>query len=394
MNTQETIGLFDKYVIGNYTRAPLVFVRGDGSYLWDADGRRYLDLFPGWGVNILGHCHPRVTTALREQADKLLHVANNFYMEPQGILAKIIAERSFGGKCFFCNSGAEANEAAFKLARLATPAGRYKVVTFENSFHGRTLAAISATAQPKYHKGFEPIVPGFVYAPYNDLGAVESLVDDETCAVMVEPIQGEGGINIAQPEFLNGLRELCDRQGIILIFDEVQSGCGRTGKWFSYQHYGVDPDIMTLAKGLGGGVAIGALVARAEVAESLRPGTHASTFGGNPLACAASIATFEAIENEHLLDNAREVGDGALARLEDMKKSFPFVRDARGKGVMIAAELTKPGAAIVEWCLRNRLLINCTQDTVIRMLPAMNVTLEMMDEGLNILERAFAEEKS
>ncbi len=305
-----------------------MFVRGEGSYLWDADGRRYIDLFPGWGVDGLGHCHPRVVAAIREQAGKLLHVANNYYMEPQARFAQIISERSFGGKCFFCNSGAEANEGAMKLARLATHAAagksRWKFITFQNSFHGRTLAAISATAQPKYHKGFEPIVPGFLYAPFNDLKAVEALVDNETCAILVEPIQGEGGVNVATPEFLQGLRKICDREGMILIFDEVQTGCGRTGKWFGYQHYGVTPDIMTLAKMLGGGAAIGAMVAQPKVADKLVPGTHASTFGGNPLACAAGIATFEAIEEENLLQNTVAVGRHTRARLHGHEGEVPL----------------------------------------------------------------------
>ena len=392
MTTEETLALFEKYVIANYTRAPIVFVRGEGSHIWDADGRRYLDLFPGWGVNGLGHCHPRVSAALADQAGKLLHVANNYYMEPQGILARMISERSFGGQCFFCNSGAEANEGAMKLARLATPEGKYKIITFQDSFHGRTLAAISATAQPKYHKGLGPMMPGFLYTPFNDLAAAESLADDETCAILVEPIQGEGGVNVARGDFLKGLRRLCDERGMILIFDEVQTGCGRTGNWFGYQHDGIEPDVMTLAKALGGGAAIGALVARPEVAAKLVPGTHASTFGGNPLACAAAIAAFEAIEEEHLLDNARDIGQYTRSRLEAMKADFDFIREVRGRGLMIGVELSRPGKGVVERCLERGLLINCTHDTVLRMLPAMNVTRALMDEGLEILQQALAEE--
>jgi len=392
MTTQETIDLFNKYVIGNYTRIPVVFVRGEGSHLWDADGHRYLDLFPGWGVDGLGHCPPRVTAALQQQAAKLLHVANNYYMEPQGTLAKFISERSFGGKCFFCNSGAEANEAAIKLARLATPPERYKIITFENSFHGRTFATISATAQPKYHHGFKPIMPGFVYAPFNDLDAVKALVDTETCAIMAEPIQGEGGVNMARPEFLKGLRALCNQHGLMLILDEVQTGCGRTGNWFGYQNYGVEPDIMSLAKALGGGTAIGAIAARTNVAENLRPGTHASTFGGNPLACAAAIAMFETIEEENLLENVRKIGEYTLARFEEMKSNRPdIILDVRGRGVMIGVELSRDGAPVVASCLKRGLLINCTHNTVLRMLPAMNVSRELMDEGLTIIEQAIEE---
>jgi acetylornithine/N-succinyldiaminopimelate aminotransferase len=309
----------------------------------------------------------------------------------------MISERSFGGKCFFCNSGAESNEGAMKLARLAThTAGksRWKFITFENGFHGRTLAAISATAQPKYHKGFEPIVPGFLYAPFNDLKAVEALVDKEACAILVEPIQGEGGVNVARPEFLQGLRKICDREGMILIFDEVQTGCGRTGKWFGYQHFGVTPDIMTLSKALGGGAAIGAMVAQAKVADKLVPGTHASTFGGNPLACAAGIATFETIEEENLLKNTLSVGRQALVRLKGMKTKLPFIREVRGMGLMIGMDLDRPGKDVVARCLAKGLLINCTHDTVIRMLPAMTISREIMDEGLDLLEESLAEEKS
>lgn len=394
MTSQETFAQFERYVIANYTRTPIVFTRGQGSFLWDADGNRYLDLFPGWGVNALGHCHPRVVAAIREQAGKLMHVANNFYMEPQGRLAQMLSERAFGGRCFFCNSGAEANEAALKLARLATPEGRYKVITFENSFHGRTLAAISATAQPRYHRGLEPIVAGFMYAPFNDLDATEELVDKATCAIMVEPIQGEGGVNVATPEFLKGLRTLCDREGLVLIFDEVQTGCGRLGEWFGYQVAGVEPDVMSLAKALGGGAAIGAIVARPEVAKHLAPGTHASTFGGNPIACAAAIAVIETIELEDLLANVRSVGDRTKARLERLKAGFDIIKDVRGQGVMIGMELTCPGQAIVQRCMEQRLLLNCTHETVIRMLPAMNISWELMEEGLDVLEKVMEEENS
>lgn len=392
MTTQEIIALYDKHVMSNYTRTQIVFVRGEGSYLWDADGKRYIDLFPGWGVDGLGHCPPRVVAAIRDQAGRLLHVANNYYMEPQAVLGKMISEKSFGGKCFFCNSGAEANEGAIKLARLATPAHKYKIITFTNSFHGRTFGAISATAQPKYHKGFEPIVPGFMYADFNDLASAEALVDSETCAVMVEPVQGEGGVNVPDPGFLKGLRDLCDRHGMMLIFDEVQTGCGRLGTWFGYQHFNVQPDIITLAKALGGGAAIGALVAKPEIAARMVPGTHASTFGGNPIACAAAVATFETIEKENVLANVRDISEYTLGRLRSLKTRFPFIREARGLGVMFGLELDRPGKGVVERSLRRGLLINCTHDTVIRMLPAMNVTREVMDQGIAVLEQSLAEE--
>jgi len=391
MTTRETIAQFEKFVIANYTRTPIVLTRGEGSFIWDADDNRYLDLFPGWGVNGLGHCHPKIVAAVREQAGKLLHVANNFYMEPQGVLAQLLSERGFGGKCFFCNSGAEANEAALKLARLSTLPARYKVITFNNSFHGGTLAAIAATAQPKYHKGIEPLVSGFSYAPFNDLDAVEKLLDDETCAIMVEPVQGEGGVNVATQAFLRGLRQICDREGIILIFDEVQTGCGRLGEWFGYQLFDVEPDIISLAKALGGGLAIGAIMAKPEIAGSLAPGTHASTFGGNPLACAAAIATIRTIEDEHLLQHVRQIGKLISKRLHAIKAKFDVVKEIRGRGVMFGMELAGPAAEVVQRCLDKRLLLNCTHDSVIRILPAMTISPELMQQGLDILEQAMAE---
>ena len=398
MTTQETIKLFERYVIGNYARSPIVAVRGQGSWLWDAEGKRYLDLFPGWGVNGIGHCHPRVVAAVREQAGKLLHVANvPFYIEEQGRLAQLVSERSFGGQVFFCNSGAEGNEAAIKLARRyaadQTAAGshpmRYKVITAYNSFHGRTLTAVAATAQPKYHAGFYPLPAGFVHVPYNDADVVAKVIDGETCAVMVEPIQGEGGVNVPSDGYLPALRKLCDERGILLILDEVQTGVGRTGKWFGHQNWGVTPDIMSLAKALGGGLAIGAMVAKPEIAKSLVPGTHASTFGGNPLACAAGIAAFEAIEQEGLLDNALRIGEQIKARMAAAARKTSLIREVRGLGCMIGVQLARPGADIVKQCMAQGLLINCTHDTVLRMLPSMAATPSEIDEGMDILERVL-----
>jgi len=392
MNTQETIALFEKYVIANYSRLPIAIVRGQGSHVWDAEGRRYLDLFPGWGVDGLGHCHPRVVRAVQEQAERLFHVANNFYIPPQGVLARHIAEKGFGGKSFFCNSGAEAVEGAIKLARLHFKGERDTVITMENSFHGRTFAALTATGQDKYHQGVGRLLPGFKYCPFNDLAAVEAAVDESVCAVLLEPVQGEGGIHIATPEFLLGLRKLCDAHGILLIFDEVQCAPGRTGRWFAHQHYGVTPDIMTLAKMLGGGLAIGALCATEEVARSLVPGTHASTFGGNPIACAGAIATFEAIEAEGLLDRASAIGRRFRDHLGRFADRFDFVREARVLGCMVALELDRAGTPIVDRCIENGLFINCTHETVLRMLPAMTVSDEEIDEGMAILEKALEAE--
>ena len=387
MTTDQTIQLFAKYVIPNYGRSPIVAVRGEGSWLWDAEGNQYLDLFPGWGVNGIGHCHPKVVAAIQEQAARLLHVANvPFYIEQQGRLAQLISERSFGGQCFFCNSGAEANEAAMKLARLHTDPGRFKILTAYNSFHGRTMNAVAATGQPKYHRGLYPLPPGFIHVPYNDADVVAKLIDDETCAVMVEPIQGEGGVNVPDDDYLSRLRELCDAHGILLIFDEVQTGCGRTGEWFGYQNWGVVPDIMTLAKALGGGLAIGAMAAKPEIAASLVPGTHASTFGGNPIACAGGIATFEAIEDEGLLENARRIGERIKTRAAAWQGELSLIHEVRGMGCMIGIELTKPGGDIVEACVEKGLLINCTHGTVLRMLPSMAATEAEIDQGLDILE--------
>jgi len=385
MKTPEIMDLFAKYVVGNYTRNAVAIARGAGCEFWDAEGKRYLDMFPGWATTSVGHCHPRVVAALQKQAATLLHVPNVFYIEQQGRLAQLISDRSFHGQCFFCNSGAEANEAAIKLARISSGPGRYKIITMENSFHGRTLAAISATAQPKYHKGFEPIVQGFNYVPFNNLDAVAAAVDGATCGVMLEPIQGEGGINIATKEYMQGLRRLCDERGLRLILDEVQTGMGRTGQWFAYQHYGIEPDILTLAKALGGGAAIGAMVAKKEVAEFLKPGTHASTFGGNPLACAAGLAVFEAIEQEDLLKKARLMGEYATLKLRALQDQIKFISEVRGVGLMIGIQLTQPGADIATECLRRGLYINCTHDMVLRFMPAMTVTKAQIDEALEIL---------
>jgi len=387
--TQEIIELYNQYVIANYKRLPRVAVRGQGPYLWDADGKRYIDLFAGWAVTAVGHCHPRLVEAIAKQAAKLIYMPNTWHTEPQARLAEWIATTGFGGKTFFCNSGAEAVEAAIKLARIHVGKGRYKIITFENSFHGRTFAAITATAQPKYQEGFRPLVPGFMYAPLNDLAAVERLVDEETCAILVEPIQGEGGINLCDHEWLRALRELCDQRGMMLLFDEVQTGVGRCGTWWGYQTSGVVPDIMTMAKQLGGGTAIGAMCAKPAVAASLVPGTHASTFGGNPLAAAAGCAVFEIIRDENLLENAQRMGAYLRQRLLELKQETPLITEVRGEGLMIGAELASGGADLVGRCLDRGLYVNCTHDTVLRLMPPLNVTREVLDEALAILAEAM-----
>ncbi|MFO0794956.1 MAG: aspartate aminotransferase family protein [Candidatus Brocadiaceae bacterium] len=387
MNTKEIKEIYDQYVIPNYIRNPILLVKGSGVDVWDAEGKRYLDLFSGWAVSLLGHCHPNVVKALQEQAARLQHAPNIYYTEPQGMLAKHISEKSFGGQCFFCNSGAEANEAAIKLARIHNSnAGKYKIITFSDSFHGRTIATVTATAQPKYHKGFAPLLEGFSYVPFNDLDALKKAVDDKTCAIMLEPIQGEGGINIATKEFMQGIRKLCDEKGLLLILDEVQCGMARSGKYFAYQHYGIEPDIMTLAKALGGGVAVGAMTARKELAKSLVPGSHASTFGGNPLACAAGVAVFETIEKEHLLENVKNMGSYAQEQLKSLQKTCKVIKEVRGVGLMIGIELTVNGADIIKNCIQAGLFLNCTHDKVIRFMPPLNVKKENIDEGIAILK--------
>jgi acetylornithine/N-succinyldiaminopimelate aminotransferase len=389
MTTNEVIKLFDQYVIANYSRLPKVIDRGQGCYIYDTDGNKILDMFPGWAVSGIGHCHPKVVKAIQKQAKILLHMDNTFYTEPQGRLAQMLGEIAFGGKSFFCNSGAEANEAAMKLARIHTAKGKYKFITAFGSFHGRTFAAMTATAQPKKHAGFEPMLPGFVYVPFNDVDALQKVFTDDVAAVMIEPIQGEGGINVAAEEYMQAIRDLCDKNQAVMILDEVQTGIGRTGKWFGYQHYDVEPDIITLAKALGGGVAIGAMMAKPQVADSFVQGTHASTFGGNCLACAAAIAVIEAIKEENLLENAQKMGQYAMDKLNQLKNKHTVIDHIRGKGLMIGVQLKGPGAEIVNNCLNAGLRINCTQDTVLRFMPPMNVTADQIDEAVKILDNVL-----
>lgn len=384
-SSAETIDLFKQYVVPNYTRYPLALERGEGSYVWDAEGKRYLDLFPGWGCNLLGHCPEPVVRAVQDQVATLIHVPNSWHMHAQGLWAKMLSERSFGGQAFFCNSGTEANEAAIKLARLHTPKERYKIITFEGGFHGRTLGATAATAQPKYHEGLGPLMAGFMYAPYGDADAVAKLIDKETAAILVEPIQGEGGVKIAPNGFLKELRRLADENGLLLMFDEVQTGCGRTGKWFAYQKAGVTPDVMTLAKALCGGVAGGALLTTKEIAPSLRPGMHAATFGGNPIAARAGIAAIEMVESQNLLENVDQLAEVFRQRLSALRDECDIIRDLRIAGMMIGIELAIEGAPIVKACLERGLLVNCTQGVVIRLLPAMNLTEAQVHEGCDIL---------
>ncbi len=391
MSFDQVKALYDRYVIGCLTRSPIAFERGEGSLIYDTDGNRYIDLMPGWGTTTIGHCHPKVVTAVQRQAARLLHVDNSFYIPPQAQLAEQISGKSFGGQCFFGNSGAEAVEGALKLARLHKQSeGRYKVVTMLDSFHGRTMGAISATGQEKYHKGYLPLLPGFTHVPMNDLDAVVAAVDDETCAVMFEPIQGEGGVNVATEEFVTGVRRLCDERGILMICDEVQTCGGRTGTWFGYQQVRRRAGHHDAGQGPGrrrghrlpGGEARGG--------RSLEPGTHASTFGGNPLACAAALAVIRAIEEEDLLTVCRQTSEYLFGRLEEMASKYSIVREVRGRGVMVGMELDRPGAAVYQFCLDKRVRLNCTHERVVRLLPAINIPRDILDEGLAVLDEALA----
>ena len=389
--TQTVINTFDRYVVPNYKRFPVCLVRGQGSRVWDAEGAEYLDLFPGWGCNLLGHCPEPIVRAVQEQVAKLIHVPNTWYTEPQGEWAKALSERSFGGQAFFCNSGTEANEAAIKLVRLRTDGVKYKIITFRGGFHGRTFGSVTATAQPKYHEGLGPMLSGFQYAPHGDLDAVAQLVDDHTGGILVEPILGEGGVVPSPPGFLEGLRRICDERDLLLMLDEVQSGCGRTGEWFGYQHFGVRPDVITLAKSLCAGVAGGAMLTTPELARHLRPGMHASTFGGNPIAARAGIAAIEMIENESLLAHVGVAAQRFRERLEALRSRCDCIRDVRVIGMMIGVELEIDGSAVVQASLDRNLLVNCTQGRVIRLLPAMNISSEDIDDGCERLGDAIVE---
>ncbi len=384
--------LFNDFVIPSYGRLPVSFVRGEGAWLYDDAGERYLDMYPGWGVNLVGHCHPRVVTAIRDQAGKLLHVPNNYHSPLQGRLAKALVERSFPGKVFFSNSGAEANEAALKLARKwGSSQGKWKFITMLDSFHGRTLGTLSATGQEKYRQGFEPLVPGFSYAPFGNLDATRALLDDETCAIMVEPIQGEGGVNVAPVDYFRGLRALCDSAGCLLIYDEVQTGVGRTGEWFGWQRLGVQPDVITLAKALGGGVPIGAMVASEAVADVLQPGTHASTYGGNPLVCAAALAVVEVVERDGGLDKAKELERTFRERTQALCDKFSLIREYRGAGTMFGIELDVPGQPVVDGCFDRNVLVNCTHERVLRFLTSVFLTDEQTDKAFDALEAALGQ---
>jgi predicted acetylornithine/succinylornithine family transaminase len=393
MDTQTLMMLSEKYVANTYARYPVLLVSGKGTRVWDLDGEEYLDFVSGLAVCNLGHCHPKVVKAIQDQAEKLIHVSNFYYIEPQIQLASLLCKHSFADKVFFCNSGAEANEGAFKLARKYAKEkmgkDRHEFITMERSFHGRTFATLTATGQEKFHKGYEPLMPGFKYVPFNDIGAVKNAIDSKTCAVMLEPIQGEGGVNCPSEGYLKALREICDEKEVLLIFDEVQVGMGRTGKLFAYEHDGVEPDMLTLAKSLAGGVPIGALLIKKGIADSFKPGDHASTFGGNPLATAAGVAALTTILEEGMLENCQKMGDYFISQLDEVKKKFPFVKEVRGKGLILGMELKIDGSSIVKEMLKKKILINCTMGNVLRFLPPLIVTKEEVDHVVKALEEVF-----
>ncbi len=387
-----------KYLMSTYNRYPIVLRKGRGMKVWSADGKEYLDFIAGIAVNCLGHCHPRIVIAIQKQAQRLLHVSNLYHIESQVDLAKLLVENSFADKAFFCNSGAEAVEGAIKLARKYAKDHAFheknEIITAYGSFHGRTLAALSATGQEKLQKGFEPLVEGFRNVPFNDIKAMEQAITKNTCAIMLEPIQGEGGIRIPSQDYLKQVRELCDKNNILLILDEIQTGIGRTGKLFAYEHFNVKPDIITLAKGLGGGIAIGGILATESVAASFQPGTHGSTFGGNPLACSAAVTTIETLlEDGFLLANCEHLGHYFLKKLDKLQKEFPsIIVETRGLGLMVGLELTKTGGSIVEKCASRGVLINCTCGNVLRFTPPLIVLEKEIDSLIDVLEDVFERE--
>jgi len=396
MTSQQWIERSDKVIMKTYGRYPIVPVRGEGCRLWDADGNEYLDFLAGVAVNNLGHCHPKVVKAIQDQAATLIH-CSNYYQIPQQIeLAELLCSHSFADKAFFCNSGAEANEAAIKLARKYSREKhnnpeRYGIITAAESFHGRTMATVSATGQEKVQRFFDPLLHGFSHVPFNDLGALEAAVTSQTCAIMLEPIQGEGGINIPSVAYMQGVRELCDRHQLLMILDEVQVGMGRTGKLFAHEHFDVTPDVMTLAKALAGGAPIGTMLAKDEFAATFTPGTHGSTFGGNPLVTAAAIAALRAILEEGLLNRAEEMGEYLHGELEKLGANFPFVKEVRGIGLMIGMSLSIPGGEIVKKGHSRGLLLNVTHDTVLRFVPPLTVSKQEVNKMIQILGDIFKE---
>ena len=390
---QDIVKLTEQNVASTYGRFPIALVRGKGTKVWDASGKQYTDFVSGIAVDNLGHCHPAVVSAIRKQAGQLLHVSNLFHIESQSLLAQELTRHSFADKVFFCNSGTEANEAAIKLARRyfydKGEKNRREIITMKDSFHGRTMGSVSATGQKKFHEGFAPLLPGFKYVAFNDIEAVKKALSSKTCAVMVEPIQGEGGVNLPHKTYLKELKKLCAQNGSLLIFDEVQTAFGRTGKLFAYEIFGAKPDIMTLAKALGAGVAIGAMAATNKVMKSFVPGTHAATFGGNPLACSAALAAFKVYTKAGFMEKTARTGDYFIARLRELEKSFSIVKEVRGIGLLLAMELKQPAGTIVEDCMRQGYLINCIKQNILRFIPPLIITKKEIDGLIEILSQSL-----
>jgi len=389
----ELIKKATQYIASTYNRFPIVVTKGEGCWLWDLNGRRYLDFLAGIAVCNLGHAHKNIIEGLTVQAGKFFHVSNLFYTEQQIKAAELLTRHSFGDRVFFCNSGAEANEGAIKLARRYSwkkyGEGRHNIIVMENSFHGRTIATLSATGQSKFKEGFAPLVDGFIYAPFNSISAVENNMDEKTCAVMLEPIQGEGGVYVAKKEYIKALRDMTQKRDVLLIFDEIQTGIGRTGKLFAYQHYDIEPDIMTLAKALGNGFPVGAIVAREEVMNVFEPGTHASTFGGNPLAASTVVATLNTMIDEGVVNNSEEMGRYLKKGLLSLKKRFSFIKEIRGMGLMVGIELTIEGDKILKDFFNEGIIINCTNGNILRLLPPLIIKREEIDLFLDVANRIF-----
>jgi acetylornithine/N-succinyldiaminopimelate aminotransferase len=387
---QNSPNLADKYMFQTYGRFPITLVRGEGCRLWDEGGKEYLDFVSGLAVCALGHSSPLVSKTLEDQSKKLVHVSNLYYTKPQVELAMLLVENSFADRAFFCNSGAEANEAAIKLARRYSKEkfgpNRYMIISMENSFHGRTMGTLSATGQEKIRTGYEPLLEGFKFVPFNDLLSLEKAVDDSVCAVMLEPIQGEGGVVCPHPDYLNGVKEICNDRNLLLIFDEVQVGMGRTGKLFAYEHYGVIPHIMTLAKALANGLPIGAMLSTEELNFAFGPGSHATTFGGTPLVTAVAKAVLKSLLEEGWINNCREMGEYLKGRLHEFRKKYGFIKEVRGLGLIVGMELDRPGAPVVEACMKQGFLINCAQEKVLRFIPPLIIKREEIDHLVAALD--------
>ncbi|WP_054032378.1 acetylornithine transaminase [Desulfatitalea tepidiphila] len=383
----------DKHIANTYARYPLALVRGEGCRVWDDEGRSYVDFIAGIAVCNLGHAHPALVETLTAQARKLWHVSNLFYTQPQAELAAWLTEHSFADRVFFANSGAEANEAAIKLARRYFKengaAERYRMVSMKQSFHGRTMATLSATGQEKVRKGYDPILEGFDFVAFNDIEELACAIGPATCAVMLEPIQGEGGVVVPHRDYLAQVRKLCDESGCLLIYDEVQTGMGRTGKLFAYEHSGIAPDILTLAKALGNGLPIGAMLATERVASAFVPGAHATTFGGTPLVTSVALKVLKLIVEEGILDEVQPKGDYFRSGLEKLKSKYPVIEEVRGKGLLVGARLNIPGAPIVNACMERGYLINCVQDNILRFAPPLIISREEIDGVLDCLDEVF-----